>query len=102
MDHIFKHLFENGPIFKHMFENRPYLAHPIFKVAIRHFFQTFTIWQGTQVTNCPINYSITVIRGKKLGEISIALDVNHTLNFKIHRKNLLIINNEIKKIFYLK
>ena len=43
MDHIFKHLFENGPIFKHLFENGPYLAHPFFKLAIGPVFQTFTI-----------------------------------------------------------
>ena len=43
MDHIFKHLFENGSIFKHLFENGPYLAHPFFKLAIGPVFQTFTI-----------------------------------------------------------
>tara|TARA_X000000950_G_scaffold286590_1_gene395961 strand:- start:1560 stop:2726 length:1167 start_codon:yes stop_codon:yes gene_type:complete len=37
---------------------------------------------------------------KRLGTTSIALDVNHTLNYRIHNKNLLRIKNEIKKIFF--
>ena len=48
----FKQMFENtiqgaaapwGGVFQNLFENGPHLAHPIFKVAIRLFFQTFTI-----------------------------------------------------------
>lgn len=45
------------------------------------------------------NYKIRRLKNcKVLGETSIALDVNHTLNYSRHKKNLFTINNVIRKI----
>ena len=39
---------------------------------------------------------------KKLGETSIALDVNHTLNYFQHEKKILIIKKVIEDVFNIK
>ena len=40
---FFKICLKMERIFKHLFENGPYLGHPIFKLAIRLVFQSFTV-----------------------------------------------------------
>ena len=45
--------------------------------------------------------SIRLKNSKILGETSIALDVNHTLNYSLHKKNLLRMSTVIEKIFQI-
>lgn len=45
--------------------------------------------------------SIRLSNSKILGETSIALDVNHTLNNSLHQKNLLNTRKVIEKIFQI-
>ena len=61
------------------------------EIYLEKSFQKLKDYKKIRLKNC-----------KRLGETSIALDVNHTLNYKINHKNLLRIKNEIKKIFFLK
>lgn len=45
--------------------------------------------------------SIRLNNSKILGETSIALDINHTLNYSLHKKNLLKMSTVIEKIFQI-
>ena len=58
------------------------------EIYLEKSFRKLKMYKSIRLSNC-----------KVLGETSIALDVNHTLNYNQHKDNLLKLENVLEKIF---